>query len=400
MDVLFEYLRQILFEPGKAGLDMSKVSEQDRTMAQGLQYLEACMKELRVFAKGLSKGDLNTPLPAPDNPLTGEIKALHGALSHLVWQAKQVTKGDYQQKIDFMGEISETFNTMTVMLAEREYKLEQEAEEIRQANEMLQQSQSLLNELIERLDEWVVVSSPDSETLYYKNKAYEYYHQLYPALQDKLKEAFKNNGYIDNMEALKWETVIQLDAPEERFFVLQIRSQQVNWNGRNSYNHIIKDVTKEREAENAAYVDVLTGLFNRRYGMKEIKRRTQAGQKFGIAFVDMDLLKFVNDTYGHESGDAYIKETARVIDQVEGPKVICRIGGDEFLVIAERYQDLEEQLEQIRKRFIDSSDEYKRSFSFGVINSDAGFTDVSEMLKQADIKMYEYKIRHKRQRID
>lgn len=130
MKELFEYLRQILYEPENAVLDMESVPEEEKELAQGLEYLASCMKEQRIFVKGLSKGDLDAPLPASDNPITGELRALHGSLTHLIWQAKQVAKGDYGQKLDFMGELSEVFNATTEKLADREARLVHEAEVI------------------------------------------------------------------------------------------------------------------------------------------------------------------------------------------------------------------------------------------------------------------------------
>ena len=84
--------------------------------------------------------------------------------------------------------------------------------------------------------------------------------------------------------------------------------------------------------------DPLTGLYNRRYLeetlQREIRRAGRAEQSLGILMLDLDHFKAFNDTYGHDAGDAVLRETASfVAGSVRAEDTVCRFGGEEFVVI-------------------------------------------------------------------
>lgn len=84
--------------------------------------------------------------------------------------------------------------------------------------------------------------------------------------------------------------------------------------------------------------DALTGLYNRRYLEevldREIRRAGRAGQSMGILMLDLDHFKSFNDTYGHDAGDAVLRETAAfLLKNVRAEDFVCRYGGEEFVVI-------------------------------------------------------------------
>jgi diguanylate cyclase (GGDEF)-like protein/PAS domain S-box-containing protein len=84
--------------------------------------------------------------------------------------------------------------------------------------------------------------------------------------------------------------------------------------------------------------DALTGLYNRRYLEevldREIRRAGRAGQSMGILMLDLDHFKRFNDTYGHDAGDAVLRETAAfLLKNVRAEDFVCRYGGEEFVVI-------------------------------------------------------------------
>lgn len=87
-----------------------------------------------------------------------------------------------------------------------------------------------------------------------------------------------------------------------------------------------------------AYVDVLTGVWNRRYFDNKfpnlLKRAAQLDKSMALLMIDIDHFKKVNDTYGHVSGDVVLHEVAQVFQQgVRGHDEVCRFGGEEFAVI-------------------------------------------------------------------
>ena len=84
--------------------------------------------------------------------------------------------------------------------------------------------------------------------------------------------------------------------------------------------------------------DALTGLYNRRYLEevldREIRRAGRGAQSLGILMLDLDHFKHFNDTYGHDAGDAVLRETsAFLLKNVRAEDFVCRFGGEEFVVI-------------------------------------------------------------------
>jgi diguanylate cyclase (GGDEF)-like protein/PAS domain S-box-containing protein len=107
---------------------------------------------------------------------------------------------------------------------------------------------------------------------------------------------------------------------------------------------VSRDVTELRELQDSmaalALRDSLTGLANRRLFKElldaDLARTQRSGLPLAIAFLDLDGLKKVNDTYGHDAGDMVLCETAsRLVAIVRGADTVARIGGDEFVIVYE-----------------------------------------------------------------
>ncbi len=84
--------------------------------------------------------------------------------------------------------------------------------------------------------------------------------------------------------------------------------------------------------------DALTGLYNRRYLEEVLDRETRragrAEQSMGVLMLDLDHFKHFNDTYGHDAGDAVLREAAAfLLQNVRAEDFVCRFGGEEFVVI-------------------------------------------------------------------
>jgi diguanylate cyclase (GGDEF)-like protein len=95
-----------------------------------------------------------------------------------------------------------------------------------------------------------------------------------------------------------------------------------------------------RRLEEAALTDPLTGLHNRRWAMEELQRCWQASTRYrrpmACLLVDVDHFKRVNDSYGHDVGDAVLREIAsRLRAAARQNEAVCRIGGEEFLIICD-----------------------------------------------------------------
>ena len=152
--------------------------------------------------------------------------------------------------------------------------------------------------------------------------------------------------------------------------------------------------------------DELTKLFNRRgfyeYGQQLIDVSTAAGQSGCVFFCDLDGLKTINDTYGHEIGDLAIKTEARVLRAVfRDSDMVGRLSGDEFGVVAPGLPAYKADV--IRERFRTINEEFSReanlpftlSISIGPIDFNAEANDLKDLLKEADKGLYEEKkIKH------
>ncbi|MED3549892.1 diguanylate cyclase domain-containing protein [Cytobacillus praedii] len=107
---------------------------------------------------------------------------------------------------------------------------------------------------------------------------------------------------------------------------------------------ILIDVTKQKQMEEhikkLAYYDSLTGAANR----YKLKQRFESLQKLGrtlaIIFIDMNAFKQVNDTYGHDAGDRLLQKVSkRIQEEVAETDLLCRMGGDEFVILLSNVDD-------------------------------------------------------------
>lgn len=139
-DILYEYLRSILYDTEIKTIDIDELDESFKKLGMGMQFLEQTVTELKEYSAALSSGNLSVEPPSRENFLCENLKTIHSNLNHLTWQAKQVAKGDYSQKVSFLGEFSEAFNTMTKQLSDREASLKKEVE-------LERENKKLINEI-------------------------------------------------------------------------------------------------------------------------------------------------------------------------------------------------------------------------------------------------------------
>lgn len=152
-------------------------------------------------------------------------------------------------------------------------------------------------------------------------------------------------------------------------------------------------------------IDELTGLANRRGFLMLAEQHAmlakRTGEHFAVAFIDMDRLKPINDTLGHQAGDAAIAEIADVLRVCfRNSDILGRLGGDEFALVMPASKDNGAAL--IRRRLQRELDvrnaqpnrRYALRVSVGIVTSNPHQPlSVEEMLAQADALMYEEKQR-------
>ena len=144
------------------------------------------------------------------------------------------------------------------------------------------------------------------------------------------------------------------------------------------YNHMV-------------YMDALTGVYNRRYFEDEIKNKTNTA---GVAVIDMDYLKVINDTYGHRAGDHAIEMMVNVIRQnIRKTDSLIRYGGDEFLLILPEISkdSFNEKLKMIQEKIHDTAiadyGNLRLSVSIGGVITRDG-ESIEEAVLRADRLMY------------
>lgn len=157
-DLLFNYLKSILYDSNVSPLDIEELDPPYRKLGMGLQYLEQAIAEMKQCSAALSKGDLKAFHPSQENFLCDNLKNIHANLEHLTWQAKQVAKGDYSQHVSYLGEFSVAFNTMISQLQEREKSLKNEAEMEKAHTESIKKYNCLLMEFIRRSNDDIFVT--------------------------------------------------------------------------------------------------------------------------------------------------------------------------------------------------------------------------------------------------
>lgn len=144
--------------------------------------------------------------------------------------------------------------------------------------------------------------------------------------------------------------------------------------------------------------DRLTGCLSRRYILGQIQRLLEEQVPFCVAFCDMDGLKEVNDTQGHEAGDLLLVRFAKQIrSRLRDRDLLARVGGDEFLVVMPGFsvEEADKRLNSIREKISDPDfPEGPISFSFGL---SCGQADAESFLREADRAMYHDKMSRRRE---
>jgi len=162
------------------------------------------------------------------------------------------------------------------------------------------------------------------------------------------------------------------------------------------------------EIERLAFYDPLTGLPNRRLLQDRLKLALASShrscRKGGLLFLDLDNFKTLNDTLGHDMGDLLLQQVAeRLVGCVREGDTVARLGGDEFVVVLENLSDrayeAAKQAENIAKKvqtalsqpYLLAAHDYRSTPSIGATLFSGHEQTMDDLLKQADIAMYQAK---------
>ncbi len=203
---------------------------------------------------------------------------------------------------------------------------------------------------------------------------------------------------VNNMEALNINVKNEIDELYNAL-VLSMKDSAYFMTTLNRAKSEIKEISE------TAYKDALTGVgsktaYDNEINKLQVDMNRDKNIKFAIVMIDVNNLKYVNDTYGHELGDDYIKGCCRIICRIYKRSPVFRIGGDEFVVILRNddYVTRMDCFDSLEDAFDDSynntsAKEYCRySASFGMAEYDpSSDKTVEDVFKRADKLMYDFK---------
>ncbi len=178
------------------------------------------------------------------------------------------------------------------------------------------------------------------------------------------------------------------------------------------YRGIGRDISKRKQAEDEtqrlAFYDTLTGLPNRRLLMDRLSHAqvtsARSRQYGGLLFIDLDNFKDLNDTLGHDVGDLLLEQVAlRLVSCLREGDTAARFGGDEFVVmledLSENDADAARQAELVAEKILSRLNapyelvgrQHSSSPSIGITLFSGALLGVDELLKRADVAMYQAK---------
>ncbi len=233
-------------------------------------------------------------------------------------------------------------------------------------------------------DEFSKLSAPDISQAYSEEKWEQYWQEL------KAKKS------------IQFETINI--TKDKREIAVEVNANFLEYGGEEYNCAFIRDVTEKKKSEQIiwrqANYDSLTELPNRRMFEdrldQEVRKSQRTNSPFAILFIDLDDFKDVNDTHGHDAGDALLRKVAqRLRSCVRDTDTVARLGGDEFTVIMCGVQGrapIERVCSQILKSL---SKPYRLKGEVAHISASIGITvypddatTVEELLVNADLAMY------------
>ncbi|MBI5921361.1 MAG: diguanylate cyclase [Betaproteobacteria bacterium] len=214
---------------------------------------------------------------------------------------------------------------------------------------------------------------------------------------DKLVEAFAAGADDFMSKPLRPRVLEARLRAGQRIFLLQQASDRDHEEIRQFAAEL---AVTNRRLQEMALTDSLTGFPNRRYAMERMKQEWGAASRdkrpLSVMVIDLDEFKTINDTYGHDVGDAVLQQASAALKSgLREHDVLCRIGGDEFLVISPG-TSLEAALacaERVRSvvraaRYSSGNLRLQRSISIGVAVREDGMSDIDALIKEADRGVY------------
>ncbi len=215
-------------------------------------------------------------------------------------------------------------------------------------------------------------------------------------------------GYVAGYEETRSEMCLPLISLGEILGVLTLESSQANAFAQADVQPLesvadicaaaIQNARYFERVRQLAYVDGLTGMFNRRFFemriAEEIERATRYRSELSIIMIDIDNFKKLNDEFGHLLGDEALRQVATIFSQnLRKVDVACRYGGEEFVILApetsgEHAQSVAEKLRKVVETWLFPGVPRAVTISAGVSSFPANGRTRDELVKAADVALY------------
>ncbi|MCW2276966.1 sensor domain-containing diguanylate cyclase [Heliophilum fasciatum] len=400
LDLVVKTLRRAFFE--------TKATEAMPPELQAHEEFQRLYRDLQTichFATSLAGGELSESLRLRGS-LAGSLKMLQGNLRHLTWQTQMIAKGDFSQRVDFMGAFSQAFNSMVEALAQSQKALRESRQQYRHmvavAPFPLVVTSMIDHRIIFINDKAAQLYGVTAEEAIGKN-ARDYYRES--ADMQLILEELALHGAVENR-------IIQMRNDRDEVYFGLLSAVVSTFAGEPVRLVAINDITARHKMENElrrmATTDELTGCFNRRYFMELAEQTWQTWQtqradfSLALLMLDLDHFKSINDRFGHAGGDQVLRTACQRLRSVlRDGDILGRIGGEEFAVllpgcgrdgawmVAERLRRAMVEGEMV----LESGERPVVTVSVGVaVPEDAGQT-FSDLLRCADVALYRAKDR-------
>ncbi len=388
----------------------SPIRELQKLIGQINQLIQN-LNEINHLAINLSEGKLDEQIPSRHNYMAGPLKQLHSQLSILQLSMKQLQSGYVVSKLEHEGGLFEAFNDLIdkVVVASTKEENNSESKTYTSFNSwryhQILQALNMLHISVLEVDSngRVVYANRPAKAILGEIEYFPSEHKGSKILEVIEKLSKEENSFPVLKEIHENISDTWYRITSDRFLLP---------NGHALYIHMIEDVsewkTNECQLMMSATMDAMTATYNRKAGVEELEKVLACidpSKMYCIAFIDIDNLKTINDTYGHCEGDYTIKSIAKVLlSSVRDVDIVCRYGGDEFFIIFKNCSEeaaeklITRMYEELKKIDCKNPKPYKLSFSYGIAscsNCCDSDSKVADLLKLADQRMYRYKTQKK-----
>lgn len=270
------------------------------------------------------------------------------------------------------------------------------------AQDFLAGSYSSLEAILENMVCGICVSNPADGSVLYMNQSFR------DIFCKEIKDGRLQQYFLQSKDAQESrEGYAQEIYYEEDRRWFDIHRTNITWmDGRTVILCTVYDVTDKKlyqqKIEKQANNDFLTGLYNRMRCEQDLERCIRQTQELGaegaLLYIDLDDFKYINEGLGHQYGDVLLKNISGSLKRINGVDNNCyRVGGDEFIIILvhQDYQMLQQILDEIQNLFakpwVLKGADYYCTMSMGVVKFPSDGDTVEELIKKADIALYEAK---------